>query len=156
MRRTIKLVEKAKCNLNEDNNSNWFSNRGLEVAKDFVAKQGRLNVCEKVSEEVVKTVGCPQSEVVEASVYCKNNVGSGARHHVILNRPGKIIDYTQKQFFGSNSPEDVRCDIVREFNPYFEGTSYKGGIFTNNEFIDNSTGKPIILDRYKEEIDNTR
>ena len=132
---------KAMKKLQESKNNDFFFNQGLEKAKEVTKREGSLNCCDIVSEEVSELakqyhVNC---KPVNLKVITKND--SGTSHSAILyNNYGKlvIIDYTQKQFFGSNSPEDTKCDVIEMISSNYSnssnGTYFDGGLFSNNKF----------------------
>lgn len=127
---------KAMKKLQESKNDDFFFNQGLEKAKEVTKREGHLNCCKIVSEEVSELakqyhVSC---KPINLKVITKNN--SGTLHSVILyNNYGKlvIIDYTQKQFFDSNLPEDTKCDVIANYI-----NSPDGELFSNNKFYYNN------------------
>ena len=135
----LNLNESKKITESEVND--FFFNQGLEKAKEITKREGCLNCRDIVSKEVSELakqyhISC---EPVNLKVITKND--SGISHSAILyNNFGKlvIIDYTQKQFFGSNSPEDTKCDIIEKiwsnYSDSFDRTYFDGGLFSNNKF----------------------
>ena len=127
---------KAMKKLQESKNDDFFFNQGLEKAKEVTKREGCLNCCGIVSKEVSELakqyhINC---KPVNLKVIIKND--SGTSHLAILyNNYDKlvIIDYTQKQFFGSESPEDTKCDVIANYI-----NSLDGELFSNNKFYYNN------------------
>lgn len=137
----LNLNESKKITESED--SDFFFNQGLEKAKEVTKREGCLNCCDIVSKEVSELakqyhINC---KPVNLKVFTKND--NGTSHSAILyNNYGKgariIIDYTQKQFFGSNSPEDTKCDVIdniwSSYDYSYDGVYFDGALFSNNKF----------------------
>ena len=135
----LNLNESKK--ITEEKINDFFFNQGLEKAKEITKREGCLTCCDIVSKEVSELakqyhINC---KPVNLKVFTKND--SGTFHSAILyNNYGKlvIIDYTQKQFFGSDSPEDTKCDVIEMISSNYSnssnGTYFDGGLFSNNKF----------------------
>ena len=90
----------------------FFSTEGLTIAKEICIKNKRSNCCKEVSEAVVsraKELGIDCS-VINPVIFIAGKEDPYLNHYVILNN-NKIIDFTHKQFLGSNSESDVELLI---------------------------------------------
>lgn len=99
---------KKNASTNPISPEEFFSTTGLKIAKDICTKNKRLNCCKEVSEAVVNEANKLGIEcsVINPIVFIKGKDDPYMNHYVIL-QGNKIIDFTYKQFLGSNSSNDV-------------------------------------------------
>ena len=128
---TMKLLESIENNLNESVNLDWFKEDGLSIAKGVAEQEGNLKCCQEVSKAVVEGaskdgISC---KILDCGVITRNEMNSS---HTVVQIDGGIVDYTQKQFFGSSNPEDCIPNIIGEFKD-IDG---EVKAYTNNTFKD--------------------
>ena len=109
-----RLIENYTQNLKESDTTSFFETKGLNKAVECCLSHKVLNCCNEVCKDVKELSDCPKdTNIVQCQVYTADNSGTA---HVVLSQDNRIIDYTQKQFFGSNNPNDVKCDIIQQYS----------------------------------------
>ena len=156
MNETRKLFEAYQRNLNEGDNLDWFKNEGLTIARSIVSQQGNLNCYEVISEKIVEEankagINC---NILDCGVVTENDMNTS---HTVVQYNDIIIDYTQKQFFGSNDPKDCVPDLINNFkdidgnvkcytNDYFTDESGKNINYYYSDLINDLKNHKIIPD----------
>ena len=105
------------------NNSidNYLKTDGLDYAKEYNMKKGNLNNCKDVSEFVINNA--PESikeylKPIEVRLFSDSL--SNKQHFVILVNDNYLVDYTQKQYLGSNNPTDTEYKRIDRIGDYFK------------------------------------
>lgn len=106
--------------------NDFFYKEGLELARKITKQLGHLNCCKDVSEAVSNLANEKgiQCKAVECSIITPRDLGS---YHYVIKYKDVLIDYTQDQFFGTNSPEHTIVDIIK---------NQSKNLYTNNTFYD--------------------
>lgn len=113
----MNLYEGIKNNSIDD----YLKTDGLNYAKEYNMKKGNLNNCKDVSEFVINNA--PESikeylKPIEVRLFSDNL--SNKQHFVILVNDNYLVDYTQKQYLGSNNPTDTEYKRIDRIGDYFK------------------------------------